>query len=165
MKKFFIFLFLSVMAMSFAFAQQKPKKFYDETKDPIAQIDEAVKKAKAEGKYVVCQLGGNWCPWCIRFGTLIQEDEAIRKIIDDNFVYIHVNYTSVKDEKSKIANNRLANAGRFGFPVIVVLREDGSVMHIQNSSYLEEGKGYNRERVQSFFQNWTREAVNGQPKR
>ena len=88
----------------------------------------------------------------------------VRKVIEDNFVYIHVNFTSAKDEKSQIANKRLANAGRFGFPVLVVLREDGSVMHIQNSSYLEEGKGYHHNRVLSFFQNWTPAAVNGQTK-
>ncbi len=142
-----------------AMGQQKTKKFYDETLDPIAQIDEAVAKAKAEGKYVICQFGGNWCPWCVKFGNFIVDCEEIKEVVDKNFVYIHVNYTSKKDEKSQIANKRLANAGRFGFPVLVVLREDGSVMHIQNSSYLEEEKSYNRTKVLKFFQNWTPEAV------
>ncbi len=150
---------MAVVMTSVAVGQQKAKKFYDETLDPIAQIDEAVAKAKTEGKYVICQLGGNWCPWCVKFGYFIEECEEIREVIEKNFVYIHVNYISKKDEKSQIANRRLANAGRFGFPVLVVLREDGSVMHIQNSSYLEEDKSYNRARVLKFFQGWTPEAV------
>lgn len=160
MKRILTILLMAVMAASVAVGQQKAKKFYDETKDPIAQIDEAVAKAKAEGKYVVCQLGGNWCPWCLRFGTFIEEVEEVREVIEKNFVYIHVNYTSAKDEKSQIANKRLDNAGRFGFPVLVVLREDGSVLHIQNSSYLEEEKSYNKNKVLSFFQNWTPAVVN-----
>ena len=159
MKRILTILLLAVMTVSLAMGQQKAKKFYDETLDPIAQIDEAVAKAKAEGKYVICQFGGNWCPWCVKFGYFIEECEEIKEVIDKNFVYIHVNYTSKKDEKSQIANKRLANAGRFGFPVLVVLREDGSVMHIQNSSYLEEDKSYNRTRVLKFFQSWTPEAV------
>lgn len=159
MKRILTILLLAEMTVSLAMGQQKAKKFYDETLDPIAQIDEAVAKAKAEGKYVICQFGGNWCPWCVKFGYFIEECEEIKEVVDKNFVYIHVNYTSKKDEKSQIANKRLANAGRFGFPVLVVLREDGSVMHIQNSSYLEEDKSYNRTRVLKFFQSWTPEAV------
>lgn len=159
MKRILTILLLAVMTVSLAMGQQKAKKFYDETLDPIAQIDEAVAKAKAEGKYVICQFGGNWCPWCVKFGYFIEECEEIKEVVEKNFVYIHVNYSSKKDEKSQIANKRLANAGRFGFPVLVVLREDGSVMHIQNSSYLEEDKSYNRTRVLKFFQSWTPEAV------
>lgn len=162
MKRIFLFLFLSVTLFMTVTAQQKAKKFYDESLDPIAQIDEAVAKANAEGKYVICQFGGNWCPWCVKFGYFIEECEEIKEVIDKNFVYIHVNYTSQKDEKSQIANKRLANAGRFGFPVLVILREDGSVMHIQNSSYLEEDKSYNRTRVKKFFDAWTPAAVKGE---
>ena len=54
---------------------------------------------------------------------------------------------------------RLDNCGRFGFPVFVVLDEDGKVIHIQDSSFLEEGQGYNQEKVLRFFRNWTPKAV------
>ena len=143
--------------MSYA---QSPK-LYDETIDPFQQIDAAVSQAKAGEKFVICQLGGNWCPWCIRFAKFITEDEEIRQLVEANFVYIHVNYKSRQDELAQRVSKRLGNAGRFGFPVLVVLQPDGSVMHIQNSSYLEEGNGYNRERVLEFFRQWTPVAVRG----
>ncbi len=38
---------------------------------------------------------------------------------------------------------RLNNPGRFGYPVFVVLNGKGQVIHIQDSSFLEEGNGYN----------------------
>ena len=81
------------------------------------------------------------------------------------FEYIHVNYNprqsngSGNMEKGKTLMKRLNNAGRFGFPVFVVLDEEGKVIHIQDSSFLEEGKGYNREKVLRFFKNWTPKAV------
>ncbi len=56
---------------------------------------------------------------------------------------------------------RLNNPARFGFPVFVVLDEEGEVIHIQDSSFLEEGEGYNKEKVLRFFQNWTPKAVKG----
>ena len=143
------------------------KKVYNEEINPIEQIDQAVAKAKAEGKFVVCQVGGNWCPWCLKFADFIANDTAISKVIDENFEYIHVNYNPRKSqgpeqvEQGKALMKRLDNAGRFGFPVFVILDEEGKILHIQDSSFLEEGEGYNHEKVLRFFKNWTPSAVKG----
>ena len=143
------------------------KKVYNEEINPIEQIDQAVAKAKAEGKFVVCQVGGNWCPWCLKFADFITNDTAISKVIDENFEYIHVNYNPRKSqgpelvEQGKALMKRLDNAGRFGFPVFVILDEEGKIIHIQDSSFLEEGEGYNQEKVLRFFKNWTPSAVKG----
>ena len=143
------------------------KKVYNEEINPIEQIDQAVAKAKAEGKFVVCQVGGNWCPWCLKFADFMANDTAISKVIDENFEYIHVNYNPRKSqgpeqvEQGKALMKRLDNAGRFGFPVFVILDEEGKILHIQDSSFLEEGEGYNQEKVLRFFKNWTPSAVKG----
>ena len=71
-------------------AQTALKKVYNENIDPMEQIDKALVNAKAEGKYVVCQVGGNWCPWCLRFADFAEKNQAVNKVINDNFVYIHV---------------------------------------------------------------------------
>ena len=55
---------------------------------------------------------------------------------------------------------RLGNAGRFGYPVLVVLNGEGQVVHIQDSGLLEEGKSYNQTKVLDFFKHWTPKAVN-----
>lgn len=145
-------------------AQTGLKKVYDESLNPIEQIDRAVAKGEAEGKFVVCQVGGNWCPWCLRFADFISNDSTISKVIDENFVYIHVNYNPRKAdqasvEQGKAVMERLANPARFGFPVFVILDENGKVLHIQDSSFLEEGKGYNKDKVLRFFRCWTPAAV------
>src|SRR5574344_1701 len=150
-------LIISVMMIFItAYAQNK---VYDESIDQFEQIDKAVAKAQQDGKFVICQLGGNWCPLCIRFAKFITEDEEINKLVNDNFVYIHVNFKSRNDELSQRVSKRLGNAGRFGFPVLVILNPDGTVMHIQNSAYLEEGQGYSKKKVVDFFKQWTPAAV------
>lgn len=157
-----IFAILLAVAVN---AQTGLKKVYNEDIDPLEQINQAVVKAKAEGKFVICQVGGNWCPWCLRFADFITNDSTISKVIADNFEYIHVNYNPrrttdmAKQEQGQALMTRLNNCGRFGFPVFVVLDEDGKVIHIQDSSFLEEGKGYNQEKVLRFFKNWTPSAV------
>ena len=164
-KKRFLLSFLALFIAFVADAQTAAKKVYDENINPIEQIDQAVLKAGMEGKYVICQVGGNWCPWCLRFADFITNDTTISHLIDENFVYIHVNYNPRKsegEEKTKLANamlERLNNPARFGFPVFVVLGEEGKVIHIQDSSFLEEGQGYNQEKVLRFFKNWTPKAV------
>lgn len=142
------------------------KKVYNEEIDPIEQIDQAVVKARLERKFVICQVGGNWCPWCLRFADFITNDTTISRVIDENFVYIHVNYNprrseSVQMERGKKVMERLNNPSRFGFPVFVVLDNEGKVIHMQDSSFLEEGQGYNQSKVLRFFKNWTPKAVKG----
>ena len=147
-------------------AQDAIKRVYNEDINPNEQIDKALSTAKSEGKFVVCQVGGNWCPWCLLFADFISKDSTITQLIEDNFVYIHVNYNprqsgdAAKAQQASTMLKRLGNPSRFGYPVFVILDEKGKVIHIQDSSFLEEGKGYNRDKVLRFFRNWTPKAVN-----
>ena len=160
-----IVLLIAILFSLSADAQMAQKKVYNEDINPIEQIDQAVVKAKSEGKFVICQVGGNWCPWCLRFADFITKDTAITKVINENFEYIHVNYNPRKSQgeekqaQGKALMKRLDNCGRFGFPVFVVLDEEGKVIHIQDSSFLEEGKSYSQEKVLRFFKNWTPQMV------
>ena len=151
MKKRILSLFVACLALTINVqAQTDLKKVYDEEINPLEQIDRAITQARTNGKFVVCQVGGNWCPWCLRFAAFVTSDTTINRVVNDNFEYIHVNYNPKKTE------------GDFGFPVFVVLDEQGKVLHIQDSSFLEEGQGYDKEKVLRFFRNWTPEAVGKQ---
>ena len=170
-----IFTLLTVLMTVSMNAQTGLKKVYNEDINPLEQIDQTLVKAKSEGKFVVCQVGGYWCPWCLRFADFITNDSTISKVIADNYEYIHVNYNPRKSggEKLRVGEQssglaqqqaqalmkRLNNCGRFGFPVFVVLDGNGKVIHIQDSSFLEEGNSYNREKVLRFFKSWTPKAV------
>ena len=88
-------------------AQTALKKVYNEDINPIEQIDQAIVKAKSEGKFVVCQVGGNWCPWCLKFADFVTKDTTISKVIADNFEFIHVNYNPRKSQgEEKLAQGK-----------------------------------------------------------
>jgi uncharacterized protein YyaL (SSP411 family) len=123
----------------------------------MQQIDEALEEARNSGRLVICQVGGNWCPWCLRFADFITRHDDIAKFVEEHFVYIHLNTS--KEHKNPDMLKRLGNPGRFGYPVLVVLNHKGEVLHIQNSAYLEEDKSYSHDKVLAFFQNWTIEAI------
>lgn len=157
MKK--IILAIVCILLAFNGLSQNVKKIYDEEINAVKQIEAAVQQAANTNKYVVCQVGGNWCPWCLRFADFITKDTAINQVVSESFIYIHVNYS--KNNKNPEAMAMLGNPARFGFPVLVVLDEKGNVIHIQDSALLEENEGYNAKKVLSFFKNWTPEAVRG----
>lgn len=162
MMKKLLLAFVLMLSALVADAQTGLKKVYDETIDPMEQIDKALAEAKSSGgeRYVVCQVGGNWCPWCLRFADFISNDADIKRVVDDNFIYLHVNYNPRKGSaQAQELMDRLGNPQRFGFPVFVVLDQNGNVLHIQDSSFLEEGQGYSKDKVLRFFNAWTPKAV------
>ena len=161
-------LFSPVAAAATESAQENLKKVYDETIDPLVQLDNAIASASQSGQYVLCQLGGNWCKWCLRLAQFVSQDEEISKLIKDNYKFIHVNYNprirnrnSAEQAKTDKLLKRLGNPCRFGYPVLIVLDGKGRVLHIQDSSFLEEGDSYSRNKVLRFLRNWTPSAVNG----
>lgn len=151
-----IVLVLLLLASIGAVSAQE-KKYYNEEVDAMAQIQTASMLAKQSGRYVLCQVGGNWCPWCIRFANFATTDSVIAPLIERNFVYVHINYS--KANKNPEAMKYLGNPARFGFPVFVILDEEGKPIHIQESASLEEGKSYDRKKVENFLSLWTKKAV------
>lgn len=153
MKRSLAFMIMILCALQLS-AQQK---IYDDQADAMAQIKVATEQAAAQGKHVLCQVGGNWCPWCIRFAGFAESDTAVHQVIADNYVYIHVNWS--KENKNPEAMRYLGNPARFGFPVFVIIDGKGTPIHIQNSAYLEEGQGYSEKKVVEFLEAWTPRAV------
>lgn len=150
MKRIFLLL---VLAASFAASFAALPRVYDETIDPMAQLDSALVRAKAENKYVLAQVGGNWCPWCLRFADFVTKDAEIKEVVDSSYVYIHLNYP--RTGASDALTRRIACAGRFGFPVLVIFSPDGGIVHIQDTGLLEAGEGYDREKVLRTLSLWS----------
>jgi thioredoxin-related protein len=143
-----IFLINSIIGMS----QETPKALYHPEDNGKKEIETAVKKAKMEGKHVLLQIGGNWCKWCIEFNRFVHEDFQLDSLVNSNYVVYHLNYS--KENKNEELLKELGFPQRFGFPVFVVLDEKGNYLHTENSVYLEEGKGYSKEKVFNFLKNW-----------
>lgn len=145
-----------LLSIGSAFAQEA-KQLYNPELDGMAQIQEAVRQAASMNKHVFIQSGGNWCSWCILFNKFVNEDEELKSFIDSNYVTVHLNWSRENENAEAMA--RLGYPQRFGFPVFIILDQQGNRIHTQNSALLEEGRGYNRKKVMSFFSNWSVKAV------
>lgn len=152
MKKLIIvvaFLGLSINAIS--------QNIYNENIDGSKQISEAKEKAKKENKHILVMVGGNWCKWCLIFDEFISINKAVNKILEDNYVLIHINYSN--KNKNGEAMKELGFPQRFGFPVFIILDKEGRRIHTQNSAYLEQNESYSEKEVISFLNHWTRKAI------
>jgi thioredoxin-related protein len=147
-------LFLSYSSFS---QDMKTFNLYKPGENAEQKIDDAIKQAKAEGKHVFIQIGGNWCIWCARFNDFVTTDKSIDSLVKTNYVVYHLNYS--KENKNEKLLAKYGFPQRFGFPVFLVLDASGKLIHTQNSVYLEEDKGYNKKAVTGFFNDWAAKAL------
>lgn len=139
------------------FAQPTTEKLYNPEADAVADIAKAVSIAKAENKHVFLQIGGNWCPWCIKLHHFMQSNATIDSILKASYIVVKVNYS--KENKNLPLMEKLGYPQRFGFPVLVILDQKGNRLHTQDSGLLESGNGYDAAKVITFLKNWTPQAL------
>jgi thioredoxin-related protein len=157
MKQLILVLAASLLT-TISFSQDMSKfKIYNPAANAEADILAAVTKAKSEGKHVFIQVGGNWCIWCARFNALTTENKSIDSLIQAGYVVYHLNYSKENTNEKLLA--KYGYPQRFGFPVFLVLDAEGKLLHTQNSSYLEQDKGYNINTVKGFFNDWSPAAL------
>ena len=146
----FLFLFLNGHA-------QTGNKLYSPLANAQRDIAGIINKAKAEKKNILIQAGGNWCNWCIEFDRFVRADPQIDSLINTDYILYHLNYSPENKNLSILAKYKFPQ--RFGFPVFIVLNENGDQVHTQNSAYLEQGRSYNKAKVIEFLRHWNRAAL------
>ena len=65
---------------------------YNPNANAKEDIASAVKKAKAENKQVLLQIGGNWCPWCVKLDGFMATDTQIDSLLKADYC-VMVNYS------------------------------------------------------------------------
>ncbi len=152
MRKYFLLAGI-LFSATIGFSQDMTKfKLYKPEENAKHEIAEAVKEAKAAGKHVLIQIGGNWCIWCARFNEFVTNDKSLDSLVNSNYIVYHLNYSKENKNTELLAKYEFPQ--RFGFPVFLVLNDKGDVVHTQSSWYLESAKSYDKEKVNAFFNNW-----------
>ncbi|NSL90035.1 DUF255 domain-containing protein [Chitinophaga sp. Mgbs1] len=146
-----------VTATTSATAAHDLEHIYNPAANAKADIAAAVKKAAAEKKHVLLQIGGNWCIWCKRLYKFVADDADLKAAADKNYVVYHLNYS--KENKNLPILKELGYPQRFGFPVLVILDAQGNRLHTQNSGLLESADSYDKKKLMEFFKQWSPAAL------
>ena len=134
MKTLLLILFIFPAAIVFA---QEPKIIYNPDADAASDLKAAIQTAKAQQKNVLIQIGGNWCPWCHRLHQFFESDFKVDSVIQKNYVVLRINYS--KENKNLPVLSQLDYPQRFGFPVLVILNQDGKRIHTQDTGLARVG--------------------------
>jgi len=153
MRPLFTFLFFFILCCGYG----QSVKIYNPDADVSSAISQGLIRAKSENKHLLLQIGGNWCPWCLKFHKLCADDQEIKTLISKSYVAILLNYS--KENRNYAALKKLEYPQRFGFPVFVILDSNGKRLHTQNSAYLEEDDGYSKKKVLDFLTQWSPDAL------
>lgn len=149
---------LLLMVMSFSGTQaQEAFNLYNEQANAQQQILDAAKKAREQNKNVFLFIGGNWCRWCKMFNDFATSDTQVDSAFNAGYIVEHINFS--KKNKNFEVMQLLEFPQRFGFPVFVILDKTGKRVHTQRTDYLEEGEGYNKQKVLDFLQQWSPSAM------
>jgi thioredoxin-related protein len=159
MQKPILILSFIVFLATTVLAQTEGVHIYNPNANAKEDIASAVKLAKAENKQVLLQIGGNWCPWCVKLDGFMATDPQIDSLLKADYIRVMVNYS--KENKNEDIMKMLGNPNRFGFPVLVILDQEGNRIHTQDSWYLEKDKYYDKEKVMHFLEMWSVAAVKG----
>jgi thioredoxin-related protein len=154
-----IILLPALMGVLLSFSQDLKKfSLYKPGENAEEKITEAVKKAKAAGKHVFIEVGGNWCIWCARFNDFVTTDKTIDSLVKADYIVYHMNHSEENKNEELLA--KYGYPQRFGFPVFLIVDGSGKLIHTQNSAYLEDGrKSYDRNAVIGFFKDWRPSAL------
>lgn len=71
-------------------------------------------------------------------------------------------FTLLSTSKQKRNYDVLADLGypqRFGYPVMLILDQEGNLIHTQNSVFLEKEKSYDEKVVAGFLKHWSPAAI------
>ena len=99
----------------------------------VADFDEAVKIAKAEGKDLFVDFtGSDWCGWCKKLNAEVFDQEAFLTAAKKDYVLVALDYPRAEEVKAKVPNPKrnqelLAKYDVQGYPTILLMTPDGDV--------------------------------------
>lgn len=123
---------------------------YDPKRDPAADLKTTIKKAEAEGKRILVQVGGDWCGWCHLMNKYFHDNPKVAAALARDFLILKVNLSDENRNEPFLSKYPRAE----GYPHVYVLESDGKFLHSQGTGVLEEGKGYSEARVLGFLSRW-----------
>ncbi len=87
--------------------------------------EESLEKAKAENKLIIISVGYSACHWCHVMEQESFEDEAVAKLMNDNFISIKVDREERPDVDQIYLNAVQLMTGKGGWPLNCIALPDG----------------------------------------
>ena len=126
---------------------------FDPARDGAADVANALALAKAQGKRVIVDVGGEWCSWCHVLDRFITANADVREAIASHYVWVKVNFSKQNENRALLARwPKVA-----GYPHLFVLDSSGTLVLSQDTGVLEDRATYDKARFLAFLAQAARE--------
>ena len=123
---------------------------FDPKRDAAQDVATATALAKAQGKRVLVDVGGQWCPWCHILDRFIAANADVQQLQGAHYVWVKVNYSP--DNKNQALLARWPKVK--GYPHLFVLDADGKLLQSQDTGALEAADSYDKPKVLAFLKKY-----------
>lgn len=120
---------------------------FDPRRDAAADVAQAVERARAEGKRVIVDVGGEWCTWCHILERFIASNEEVRTLVAAEFVWVKVNHSAANRNEQLLSGWPKVT----GYPHLFVLDGAGRLVRSQPTAAFEAGHGYDKAKLLAFL--------------
>lgn len=122
---------------------------YDENADALENISMALKNAKLENKYVLLQMGGNWCPDCRTLGEYFSRPD-IKQWLDDRLILVSVDVGEWNRNIDIV--EEYGNPISEGIPALVLLNSNDEVMLATLAGELASARSMSKDDLVEWLQ-------------
>ncbi len=127
---------------------------YDAQADGQVQIDDAVRRAAMEHKFVVVIFGANYCKGCRALKSLLQTDPELSTLARNRFVFVHIDANKFKNRNAEVKERYYP--GFPGVPSAIVLNTTGAKLAEKSGREwtTTDKKAFDPEKIRTSFQEW-----------
>jgi hypothetical protein len=136
---------------------KKPKTppIYDPQFDALADVESALNTARATGKRVLIEFGGQGHPDCGKLYNSLRGHAELSARLRQGFELVLVD-TDYPDAGQIVYKKYVPPTSRKALPALCVLNPDGTVRHIDDTADLKTGDDYDIDKLKSFLEKWSR---------
>ncbi|HUB29973.1 MAG TPA: thioredoxin family protein [Terracidiphilus sp.] len=138
-------------ALAAGTANSSGREIYPDPAQANADLAAAMKTAAATHRRVLIDFGGNWCGDC-QVLDIYFHDSANLRILDANFVLVHVNIGHM-DENVELAARYHVPLEK-GVPALAVLSDTGKLLYSQRGGEFEAMRRMESSAVTQFLVQW-----------
>jgi thiol-disulfide isomerase/thioredoxin len=129
---------------------------YDPNADAQAQLAAALTAAKADGRRVLLDFGGNWCPDC-RVLAGIMELPEVKPWLDRHFVVVPIDVGRM--DRNLDIPARYGVPKLRGVPHVLVLDTDGTPLNPLDTGELPNARNLKPQAVVDWLARWAKPAA------
>ena len=144
-------LIISSITLSQSKEGYKPVNEFDPDRNAAKDIQDATAEAQRLSKRIILDVGGDWCIWCHRIDNFIETHKEINEYLHENFILVKINYSKENKNEEVLSNYPEIP----GYPHFFVLESNGKLLNSQDTSELEQDKGYSVDKMMAFLKKWT----------